>query len=98
MPFPHCSRSEQSLPLRRFVSAWRGKKNGSVALQGSWVNRWFMLRHPALLAVVLAVLAGLNGWVQPYGLKPTIVKERLEVRAPAAEEWNSFSRVRAEHA
>jgi spermidine synthase len=79
-----------------FRMAWQ--KSGSVALRGSWVNRWFVLRHPALLAVVLAVLAGLNGWVQPYGIKPTIVKERLEVRAPAAEEWNSFSRVRAEHA
>ncbi|MEA2959251.1 MAG: hypothetical protein QOJ58_4999, partial [Alphaproteobacteria bacterium] len=79
-----------------FRMAWQN--TGGVALRGSWVNRWFVLRHPALLAVVLAVLAGLNGWVQPYGIKPTIVKERLEVKAPAAEEWNSFSRVRAEHA
>ncbi|MFL5283832.1 MAG: hypothetical protein ACJ8AW_23275 [Rhodopila sp.] len=79
-----------------FRTAWQ-KSSGSV-VRRSWVNRWFVLRNPALMAMALAVLAVLNGWTQPYGIKPTIVKERLEVKAPAAEQWNSFSRVRAEHA
>jgi hypothetical protein len=79
-----------------FRAAWR--RSSGEAVQGSWVNRWFVLRYPALLAVLLAVLAGLNGWAEPYGIRPTIVKERLEFSVPAAQEWNSFSRVRAEPA
>ena len=79
-----------------FRAAWRETSKDTDG--GSWTSRWLIFRYPAVMAVLLAALAGLNDWAQPYGIKPTIVKEHLEVRAPAAEEWNSFSRVRAEPA
>jgi len=81
-----------------FRMAWRRSSGGGDAIRESWVNRWVVFRYPALLAALLAILAGLNGWAEPYGIRPTIVKDRLEFGAPAAQEWNSFSRVRAEPA
>jgi SAM-dependent methyltransferase len=79
-----------------FRAAWR--RSRGEAVRDSWVNRWFVLRHPALLSALLAALAGLNGWAEPHGIGPTIVKDHLEFGVPAAQEWNSFSRVRAEPA
>ncbi len=59
---------------------------------------WFVPRHPLLLAAVLAALAGLNVAVQPNGIAPVLVKDQIEPALPAAQQWNSYSRVRAEQA
>src|SRR3954452_18435513 len=58
-----------------FRAAWRVSRGEVV--RDSWVNRWFVLRHPALLSALLAALAGLNGWAEPHGIGPTIVKDHL---------------------
>src|SRR6185437_6647045 len=57
---------------------------------------WFVLRHPGLLALVLAGLAAGNAAIQPRGLGPVVVKNGLQSGVPAAQRWNSFSRIRAE--
>jgi hypothetical protein len=57
---------------------------------------WFVLRHPGLLALLLAGLAAGNAAIQPRGLGPVVVKNGLQSGVPAAERWNSFSRIRAE--
>ena len=57
---------------------------------------WFVLRHPGLLALLLAGLAAGNAAIQPRGLGPVVVKNGLQSGGPAAERWNSFSRIRAE--
>ena len=64
-------------------------------LQGGWL----VLRHPGLLTLLLAVLAAGNAAIQPRGLAPVLVKNGmsgLELSVPAAQRWNSFSRIRAE--
>jgi hypothetical protein len=60
-------------------------------------NIW-LFRHPLQVAVLFAALAVLNTAIQPRGIAPLVVKDRLENVAPAAQEWNSFSRIRAETA
>jgi hypothetical protein len=60
---------------------------------------WLVLRHPGLLTLLLAVLAAGNAAIQPRGLAPVLVKNGmsgLELSVPAAQRWNSFSRIRAE--
>ena len=57
-----------------------------------------LLRRPALLAVLFAAFAGANAAIHPDGLTLTVVHEALESSTPAALRWNSFSRIRAEHA
>ena len=57
---------------------------------------WFVLRHPGLLALLLAGLAAGNAAIQPRGLGPVVVKNGLQSGVPAAERWNSFSRIRAD--
>jgi hypothetical protein len=56
---------------------------------------WLVVRHPGLLALLLAGLAAGNAAIQPRGLGPVVVKNGLELGAPAAQRWNSFSRIRA---
>jgi hypothetical protein len=52
------------------------------------------LTHPAVLTALLAVLAIGNAAVQPYGLKLSVVKDRIETSRPGSfVRWNSFSRV-----
>ena len=53
-----------------------------------------VFRRPWMLAVGFAVLALANSAVQPYGLKLSMVKERLEdaEKVPIVL-WNSFSRI-----
>ncbi len=60
------------------------------------VSRWFVPRHPMLLAAVLAALAGFNAAIEPDGITPVLVKDQIEAPVPAAQAWNSYSRVRAE--
>ena len=52
---------------------------------------------------ILSVLAfcsprwpGSTASIQPRGIAPMLVKDQLETTPPAAQQWNSFSRVRAE--
>jgi hypothetical protein len=60
------------------------------------LSNWFPMRHPVALAVLLAAIAVLNTAIQPQGIGPLVVKDKLELELPAAQQWNSFSRVRAE--
>ncbi len=77
-----------------FRAAWRGDRD--AAMRELPVSRWFVLRYPGALAVLLALVAGCNNWLQPGGFAPMLVKGSLETTRPAAQQWNSFSRVRAE--
>ncbi len=53
-----------------------------------------MLARPATLAVVFAVVAIGNAAVQPYGLKPSVIKDEIESSTPDSfVSWNSFSRI-----
>jgi hypothetical protein len=76
-----------------FRAAWR--RSRSTAASELAVSRWFVLRHPAVLAVIIAAAAWFNGAVQPNGIAPVLVKDRIEAQLPAAQRWNSFSRVTA---
>jgi hypothetical protein len=77
-----------------FRAAWRGDRDTTMAALP--VSRWLVLRYPAVLAMLLALVAGFNNWLQPGGFAPMLVKGALETTPPAAQRWNSFSRVRAE--
>ena len=77
-----------------FRAAWRQSRN--TAIRELAVSRWFVLLHPVLLALLLAAMAWLNTSIQPRGIVPMVVKDQLENVPPAAQQWNSFSRVRAE--
>lgn len=77
-----------------FRAAWRESRDTDIRELG--VSRWLLLRHPALLAILLSATAGFNASIQPRGIAPILVKDQLEKTLPAAQQWNSFSRVRAE--
>ena len=77
-----------------FRAAWR--RSHDAARPELVVSRWFGLRYPMLLALVLVALAGLNASLQPNGVAPIMVKDHIEDTVPAAQQWNSFSRVRIE--
>ena len=77
-----------------FRAAWRGSRD--AAMRELPISRWFVLRYPAELAVLLALVAWSNNSLQPGGIAPMLVKGQLETDRPAAQQWNSFSRVRAE--
>jgi hypothetical protein len=77
-----------------FNAAWRRGSDRSLAELS--VSRWFIARHPVMLAVLLAALTGFNTAIQPRGIAPVLVKDQVENVLPAAERWNSYSRVRAE--
>jgi hypothetical protein len=59
------------------------------------ISHWAVARHPVALALVLAGLTGVNAAIQPDGITLVLVKGQLEKPFPAAEQWNSYSRVRA---
>ena len=73
-----------------FRAAWRSTR-ATDASRPVW-----LVGRPGLLALLLVVLATGNAAIQPRGLAPLLVKNGLELGLPAAQEWNSFSRVRAE--
>ena len=73
-----------------FRAAWRSTR-ATDASRPVW-----LVGRPGLLALLLAVLATGNAAMQPGGLAPLLVKNGLELGLPAAQEWNSFSRVRGE--
>ena len=75
-------------------AAWRGSRD--AARRELPISRWFALRYTAGLAVLLALVAWLNNSLQPRGIAPMLVKGQLETTPPTAQQWNSFSRVRAE--
>ena len=77
-----------------FRAAWRGYRD--AAMRELPMSRWFVLRYPAVLAVLLAMVAWFNNSLQPHGVAPMLVKGQLETARPAAQQWNSFSRIRAE--
>jgi SAM-dependent methyltransferase len=77
-----------------FRAAWRRSDDAVIAEAAA--TGWYQVRRPELLAVALAALAVFNAAIQPRGFAPVMVKNELEVALPAAQEWNSFSRVRAE--
>ncbi len=77
-----------------FRAAWHGSREVTVPQRS--VSRWPVLRHPGVLCVLIALATWYNNSIQPRGLAPLVVKDRLETATPAALEWNSFSRVRAE--
>ena len=54
------------------------------------------LHYPISLCFLIGSAAALNAYIHPRGLAPLVVKDQLETQLPSAEEWNSFSRVRAE--
>ena len=74
-----------------FRTAWL-RSNAADRLHTGWRT----VRHPGLLALLLAGLAAGNAAIQPRGLAPVLVKNGLELSVPAAQRWNSFSRIRAE--
>ena len=74
-----------------FRAAWRG--NRDAAMRELPVSRWYVLRYPAVIAVLLALVAWFNNSLQPRGIAPMLVKGQLETTRPAAQQWNSFSRV-----
>ena len=82
-----------ALGAASFRAAWVASGPRQPPLRVS--NIW-LIRHPLHLAVLFAALAVLNAAVQPRGIRPLVVKDKLENVAPAAQEWNSFSRIRAE--
>ena len=54
------------------------------------------IRHPAALAALFAILAGVNTAIQPYGLRLSIAHNHIETdTTPSTIRWNSFSRVKA---
>jgi len=58
-------------------------------------SKWRVLERPGVLAVVILVMAALNGSTR-YGVRPLTVKGRFEnPRDFAFERWNSFSRITA---
>jgi hypothetical protein len=77
-----------------FASAARDQRLGSERPQLAIVRAPFLPR-PWILASGFAVLALANGAIQPYGVKLSMVKERIEqVTDPdSLILWNSFSRV-----
>jgi SAM-dependent methyltransferase len=77
-----------------FRAAWQQGRDPLLAEPG--VSRWFVFRHPVLLAGVLAALTGINAAIQPDGIAPVLVKDQIEAPRPSAQKWNSYSRVRAE--
>ena len=77
-----------------FRAAWHGSRDATMSELS--VSRWPVLRHPGVLCVLIASAALYNSSIQPRGIAPLVVKDRLETATPAALEWNSFSRVRAE--
>jgi hypothetical protein len=77
-----------------FRAAWRGSSDATM--NELFVSRWLVLRYPAVLAILLAAVAWFNNSVQPQGIAPMVVKDGLELLPPAAQQWNSFSRVRAQ--
>jgi hypothetical protein len=52
------------------------------------VSRWSVSRHPVLLALVIAALAGFNAAIQPDGIAPVLVKDQIEAALPAAQKMN----------
>ena len=84
-----------ALGAASFRAAWVASGPRQPPLRVS--NIW-LIRHPLHLAVLFAALAVLNAAVQPRGIRPLFVKDKLENVVPAAQEWNSFSRIRAEKA
>jgi hypothetical protein len=76
-----------------FHAAWRSELNGVARARA--VRSWLVLRHPVVLAVLLLAAAAGNAWLQPNALAPLVVKDQLEIIPPAAQQWNSFSRIRA---
>ena len=76
-----------------FRAAWRAGDAGAAPELP--VSRWFVVRHPELLVLGLIALTWLNAAVQPGGITPVLVKDRIEPPGPAAQQWNSYSRIRA---
>jgi SAM-dependent methyltransferase len=77
-----------------FRAAWRHARGTTIGAPAP--SRWVVLRHPIALAILIAVVAGFNASIHPRGLAPVLVKDELETTLPAAQQWNSFSRVRAD--
>jgi hypothetical protein len=77
-----------------FNAAWH-QSSDRLLVQAS-ANRWFLARHPLMLAVLLAALTALNTAIQPKGIAPVLVKDQIENVYPVAQRWNSYSRVRVE--
>jgi hypothetical protein len=65
-----------------FRAAWRGYRD--AAMRELPMSRWFVLRYPAVLAVLLAMVAWFNNSLQPHGVAPMLVKGQLEKARPAA--------------
>jgi hypothetical protein len=77
-----------------FRAAWRQARSPAIVERAA--SRWSLLWHPVALTILIAAVAGFNAWVHPRGLAPVLVKDQLELTLPAAQQWNSFSRVRAD--
>lgn len=58
------------------------------------IGQWPVLRHAKTVAAFLLLLTIGNSALQPQGIGPILVKDTLERDRPAAQEWNSYSRVR----
>ena len=80
-----------------FAAAGRagGDAISSSTIHLPGIARLALLRHPARLAVIFAVLAVLNAIIQPHGITLSVVKNHLETDRPAVLRWNSFSRIKA---
>ena len=60
-----------------FRAAWRQSRDPQ--LPELPVTTWFMSRHPALLALMLAALTGYNASIQPNGITPVLVNSSFEI-------------------
>jgi hypothetical protein len=60
------------------------------------ITTWPVVGSPMMVGLLLLGAACVNTAVQPLGIAPFLVKDHLEIETPAAQQWNSFSRIRAD--
>jgi hypothetical protein len=71
-----------------------GRIGGVRAQAAEPKGTWNFLNRPGLALGVLVLVAGVNALLGTHGLRPTLLKGRIERSHELTEErWNSFSRV-----
>jgi hypothetical protein len=79
-----------------FFALARGAQS-DAGLPRVLIHRTRLWARPRVLAVAFAVVAVGNAAIQPYGLKPSMVKDEIDTTTfGSIIRWNSFSRVRVD--